>query len=90
VIIFFFLRYIIFPSIIVDSHATFVPDYANVLVKVVAIFGVIKRVGYLQLHLHTTSGGSKGGWVGHGPHRFLAGPLLVSPRFLLNFTFKFV
>jgi len=38
-----------------------VPDYANVLVKVVAIFGVIKRVGYLQLHLHTTSGGSKGG-----------------------------
>jgi len=31
-----------------------VPDYANVLVKVVAILGVINRVGYLQLHLHTT------------------------------------
>jgi len=31
-----------------------VPDYTNVLVKVVAIFGVINRVAYLQLHLHTT------------------------------------
>ena len=30
----------------------FVPDYANVLVKVVAIFGVINV--YLQPHLHTT------------------------------------
>jgi len=49
-----------FHSIIVDSHATFLPDYANVLVKVVAIFGVIKCVGYLQLHLHTTSGGGAG------------------------------
>jgi len=79
------LKYIIFHSIIIDSHATFLPDYANVLVKVVAIFVVIKRVGYLQLHLHTTSGGSKGWgcWVDHGPHRFLAGPLLVSPNFWL-------
>jgi len=31
-----------------------VPDYSDVLVKVVAIFGVINRVAYLQLHLHTT------------------------------------
>jgi len=40
----FFLRNIIFRIIIVDYHATFVPDYANVLVKVVAIFGLINRV----------------------------------------------
>ena len=33
-----------FRNITVDQHATFVPDYANVLVKVVAIFGVINRV----------------------------------------------
>jgi len=38
------LRNITFRSIIVDYHATFVPDYANVLVKVVAIFGVVNRV----------------------------------------------
>jgi len=31
----------------------FVPDYANVLVKVVAIFGAINPV-CLQLNLHTT------------------------------------
>ena len=40
----FLLRYIILRSIIVDLHATFVPDYANVSVKVVAIFYVTKRV----------------------------------------------
>jgi len=67
VIISFFLRYIIFHSGIVDSHATFVLDYANVLVKVVAIFGIIMRVGYLQLHLHITSGGSKWGEGLSGP-----------------------
>ena len=31
-------------SIVVDKHVTLVPDYANVLVKVVAIFGLINRV----------------------------------------------
>ena len=41
---FFFLRNIIFRSIIVDKHTTFVPDYATVLVKVVAVFSVINRV----------------------------------------------
>jgi len=35
---------ITFRSIIVDQHATFVPNDANVLFKVVAIFGVINRV----------------------------------------------
>jgi len=30
-----------------------VPHYANVLVQVVAIFGVINRVPSVQLHLHT-------------------------------------
>ena len=39
----FFLRSITFPSIIFDLHASFVSDDANVLVKVVAIFGVISR-----------------------------------------------
>jgi len=38
---------------IVGKHATFVSHYAIVLVKVVTIFSVIKRVDYLQLHLHT-------------------------------------
>jgi len=32
----------------------FVPVYANILAKVVVLFGVISRVGYLHLHLHTT------------------------------------
>jgi len=31
----------------------------------------------------------RGGWVSHTP-RFLAGPLLDHPSFVLNFTFKFV
>jgi len=31
-----------------------VPNYANVLVKVVVILGVINRVGYLQLYPKTT------------------------------------
>jgi len=38
------LRNVIFLSIIVDEHATFVPDYANILFTVVAIFGVINCV----------------------------------------------
>jgi len=33
-----------FRNIIVDQHATFVPDYANLLVEVVAIFSVLNRV----------------------------------------------
>ena len=44
VIVSFFLRNIIFRSIIAYKHPTFVPDYANVLFKVVVILGVINRV----------------------------------------------
>jgi len=43
-VIAFFVKNIIFCSIIVDKHAMFVPDYANVLVKVFAFVGVINRV----------------------------------------------
>jgi len=31
----------------------------------------------------------RGAWVGHGPPKFLAGPLLTFPGFVLNFTFTF-
>jgi len=31
----------------------------------------------------------RGGWVGHGSPRFLAGPPLGLPSFFLKFTFKF-
>jgi len=43
----------------------------------------------LKLSL-TSSGDSKGGWVGHEPPRFLAGSQLRTPSFVLTFTFKFV
>jgi len=44
VIVFFFLRNIIFRSIIVDEHATFLPDCTNVLVRVFVILGVVNCV----------------------------------------------
>jgi len=38
------LRKILFCSIIAYQHATFLPDYGNVLVKVVVILGLINGV----------------------------------------------
>jgi len=42
------------------------------------------------VHCVSCSSGSKGGLGGRWPPRFLAGPLLGTPSFVLNFTFKFV
>ena len=60
------------------------PDYANVLVKVVAIFGVIKRVP-ATTPAHTQpvvvlKGGLGGPWA----LRFLAGPLHAPPELLVQ------
>jgi len=65
------------------------PDYANVLVKVVAILGVIKRVPATTpadtQPVVVMKGGLGGPWV----PIFLAAPLRA-PQILLNFSFKFV
>ena len=46
------------------------PDYANGLVKVVAIFGVINRVSATTPAHTQPVAVIKGDWVGHGPQIF--------------------